>query len=170
MASPPVQWLQRTAWYARPPRGPAVPLRRHEVRGIAFHWPGVPRPIRPDRVAAAILGWQGHHVDDRGWNDIAYSHLVDQTGRVWCGRGVRVRSAANGATAANASHLAVCLIVAEDELVSPELVEATRRLVTYIRSEWPTAMQLVGHGDIRPTPTECPGPAIRSALRAGRLG
>lgn len=163
------QWLQRNSWRARRPRGRGRRFGSSRPDGIVLHWPGTPRPIRPERVAEALRSWQDYHMRDRGWRDIAYNHAVDQLGRVWALRGVHLESAANGSSDANARFAAVLLIVAEGEEPSPAMVAATRDLLAYLRRVHPSATLLRGHGDVRPTPTDCPGDAVRRLMKRGIL-
>jgi|ERR671925_23460 N-acetyl-anhydromuramyl-L-alanine amidase AmpD len=161
------EFLSRTQWRARPPTSSGVRLVRGDVRGVCLHWPGSSDVLRGDDVAAALRGWQRYHVEQRGWRDIAYNYACDQQGRIWTCRGVNLRGAANGSQVANGAYLSVVCVVAQAEPVSPELVTAMHLLIRYVRKVYPRAVRIVGHGEIRPAPTECPGPAVRRLVRVG---
>jgi N-acetylmuramoyl-L-alanine amidase len=161
--------LGRLQWRARPPTSRATLLDVDQVQGVCLHWPGTGEVLRGDAVPAALRGWQRHHMQVRGWRDIAYSFAVDQHGRIWVCRGVKARPAANGDETTNRAYLAIVCVVAQDEPVSPELVTSVRWLVRYVRKVYPHALRVVGHGEIRPGPTDCPGPAVRRLLRGGEF-
>lgn len=163
------EFLSRQQWRARVPTERGTRFVRGDVQGVCFHWPGSSEVLRGDAVPAALRGWQRYHMEVRGWRDIAYNYAVDQHGRIWVCRGVNLKSAANGSQVGNSAYLAVVCVVAVDEPVSPELVTAARLVVRYARKVYPRAQRLVGHGEIRPGPTDCPGPAVRRLLRGGEL-
>lgn len=158
----------RRSWKARPPRTRSA-MAADDVRGIAFHWPAMTKPIRGvEAVKAALRGWQDYHMDNNGWSDIAYQEAFDQDGNVYRLRGVKTRSAANGSTDVNRAYGAFLLILAPGEKPSPAMVASVRRRVARHRVLFPRSKQLVGHGEIRPSgPTECPGPAVRTCLDTG---
>lgn len=158
----------RHDWGARAPRGRAA-LDPAHVEGIALHWPGDGnrRLHGRDAIAAALRGWQDFHMDTRGWSDIAYQVAIDQDGNRWELRHLSVRSAANGDRDVNERFGAALLILAEDEQPTDEMVAGVRRLVVDFRHRYPHGTRIVGHRDIRPEPTECPGPAVTRLIRAG---
>ena len=171
--------LPRSAWGARPSEG-SVALDPDEVIGEAIHWPGMSSRIDAtgaagyNRVAAALRGWQNYHMDVRGWSDIAYMIAVDQVGRAWTGRGITIRSAANGDAITNRRYGAFLLIVGPGERPTTEAILTMRQVITEFRRHMPhAAAKPVGHGDIRPggTPdqpsTDCPGPITEGLIRAG---
>ena len=154
----------RRTWGARPTRG-ATRLNRTQVKGIAFHWPAMAKPLtNPAAVMAALRGWQIFHMDTRKWADIAYQLAFDQDGNVYQLRGIGNRSGANGDTATNSEYGAFLLVLAPGEEPSDRMVKAVRRRVPGFRRMYPRAVDLVGHGEIRPGGTECPGPAVRRCL------
>lgn len=165
------RWYTRRAWGARKARG-TTKLVRSQVKGVALHWPGMTKPIRGvDAVKAALRGWQNYHMDGHEWSDIAYNCAVDQDGNRYQLRGPTTRSAANGDTTVNRSHLAVLLILAPGEKPTPAMIAGVRKVLRDWRRPWRypnMARRPAGHGDIRPTgPTECPGPAVQTAIAAG---
>lgn len=161
----------RSQWGAAPAspgRGDLLPNR---VVGIALHWPAMPKPLRDvDAVKAALRGWQDYHQHTHGWSDIAYQEAIDQQGNTYVLRGLRAQSAANGSTFVNQRYGALLLVVAEGEHPSDALIAATARRVDRHRELFPRSRKIVGHQDVRPEPTSCPGPAIEQLLRAGAFG
>jgi hypothetical protein len=164
-----LQIRPRSSWGARPAGAGPGELDPRVVVGLAFHWPGEGRrtPYRREEITRALRDWQRFHMDGRGWSDIAYQVAVDQFGRVWRLRGLETQSAANGSPGVNARYGAVLLVLSEHgEQPSPAMLEAVRLVVAEHRRMFPRSEQLVGHGEIRPTPTACPGPAVNAALKA----
>lgn len=159
----------RAEWGARPAHGGPGPLDPNRVVGLAFHWPAMSKPLRGRAaVVVALRGWQAYHMDGQGWSDIAYQVAVDQDGNEYELRGLRTQSGANGSDDVNERYGAILLILAPGEKPSPEMIGQVRNIVTRHREFFPNSRALVGHGDIRPGGTECPGPAVRAALK-GRV-
>jgi hypothetical protein len=119
------------------------------------------------RVASALRGWQTYHMDGRGWSDIAYQIAVDQAGRAWTLRGLNIRSAANGDADVNRRYGAILLILAPGEKPSAAMVTTVRGVIGDFRRRYPAGTQVKGHGQIRPEPTSCPGPAAQAAINRG---
>lgn len=158
----------RADWGAAPPRGGPGALDKGRVEGLAFHWPGMATPRRGRaQVAQALRAWQRYHQGTHGWSDIAYQEAWDQDGNVWTLRGFGTQSGANGNTDLNERFGAVLLVLAPGEAPSPAMLETGRRRVATFRKRYPGARRLVGHGQIRPGGTACPGPHVLAALRAG---
>lgn len=158
----------RAAWGARPSRGGPGPLTPSRVEGIALHWPAMSSPLRTvDAVKAALRNWQSYHMDDQGWSDIGYQVAVDQAGNRYELRGLAIQSGANGGTDVNERFGACLLVLAPGEEPTAEMVTEVRRVVADHRRLFPKSHRIVGHGDIRPEPTTCPGPAVSRGIRAG---
>lgn len=164
-------YLPRSAWDARPPTPGPGRLNPAQVRGVAFHWPGATtrRPISKAAVPRALRSWQDYHMTGRGWSDIAYQIAVDQWGRAWTLRGLETQSGANGDRFVNERYCAVLLVLVTGERPSSAMLTTARAVVADARELYPNARRLVGHRQIRPEPTSCPGPAVMAALRAGQL-
>lgn len=163
-------FYSRDEWDARPATDGPGRLTPSRVRGIALHWPAMGgRLDTVNEVKAALRSWQAYHMDGHGWSDIAYQRAVDQQGNTYQLRGYRTQSAANGDTDVNQTYGALLLVLAIGEKPSPELVNATRREVRRFRERFPKATRIVGHQDIRPEPTTCPGPAVMGLIHAGRF-
>lgn len=162
-----MSYVMRREWGGRRSKG-GTRLVSEEVQGIALHWPGMgQRRIRTRADAeAALRGWQDYHMDGNGWSDIAYQEAVDQLGNVYSLRGFRTRSAANGDADTNRRFGALLLILGEGEEPTAAMVDAVRRRVARFQDIHPRARKVVGHGDVRPEPTACPGPAVARLLEA----
>jgi len=160
----------RSDWGASPGDPGPGRLDPRQVRGIALHWPAMTRPLRDvEQIKATMRAWQILHMEDRGWSDFAYQEAIDQHGNVYVGRGLRVQSGANGDETTNERYGALLLILAPGEEPTPEMVKAVKRRIRRHRELFPRSREIVGHGDIRPGGTECPGPAVRKLIRSGVL-
>lgn len=165
----------RADWGGRPPKA-RYRLDRDQVDGVALHWPGIARPIHGfANVAAALRAWQKLHMDtdqiaDGGASDIAYQIAIDQDGNTYGLRGLRYRSAANGDTDVNLEFGAFLLMVAIGETPTAALVKAVRARVSAHRNLFPRSRLIVGHDDIRPEPTACPGPQVSHLIDVGKFG
>lgn len=160
----------RADWQARTANGGPGTLDPARVVGVALHWPAMAKPLdTATAVCAALRSWQAFHMDDRGWSDIAYQLAFDQAGNRYELRGLRTQSGANGDTEPNETHGAFLLVLAPGEEPSDAMVAAVRAAVADHRRLFPRSTRIVGHSDIRPEPTACPGPAALAAIRAGRF-
>jgi hypothetical protein len=158
----------RADWGARPARSGPGPLAARDVVGLVFHWPAMKTPLRGFRaVAAALRGWQDYHMDGHGWSDIAYQVAVDQDGNRYILRGLDRQSAANGDADVNDEFGAILLILAPGEEPSPKMIREVRRVVVDHRELFPQSDALLGHNEVRPEPTACPGPIVQRHLEAG---
>jgi hypothetical protein len=107
------------------------------------------------------------HMDDRGWSDIAYQMAFDQDGNTYVLRGLRKQSGANGDTDVNEAYGAFLLVLAPGEHPSDAMLTAVRKSVSAFRLLYPKGRQIVGHRDVRPEPTDCPGDTVMRAIRLG---
>lgn len=162
----------RAEWGARPPEA-RYELDPDQVNGVALHWPGVPNPLRNvAQVKAALRGWQNLHMDtdtiaEGGASDIAYQIAIDNRGNTYQLRGLRHRSGANGGTDVNLDYGAFLLVLAAGEQPSAALVATVQNRIQRFRHIFPRGLQIVGHQDVRPEPTACPGPLVMSLIRRG---
>lgn len=168
MATP---FLTRAALGLRPPRAITALLT---AEGITAHYAGPSPWGKVDRSSAARFeattdharcatiwrAWQAFHMNDRGWSDIAYNAGICPHGWRLEGRGIGVRSAANGTSAGNRRSYAFCYLAGEgDPLTDPAreaFCDEASRYGLPLRWE---------HRDWKPT--QCAGPAIRAWKLAG---
>ena len=108
--------------------------------------------------AGRVLGIQRYHMEDKGWLDIAYSHVLCRHGFVFVGRGYGIRTAANGTTQANDHYFAVCFL-GDDTPRRADLTRQARQtlgeLIRDYQRRYPRALHIRPHSAF--TPTECPG-------------
>lgn len=158
----------------RPARGKYF-LERRDVRGVALHWPGMKTPLgNPERVKSALRSWQALHMDTDqiapgGASDIAYQIAIDQAGNTYQLRGLRYRSGANGGTTQNRDYGAILLVLAVGEKPSDDMIRSLRRRIAAHRRIFPGSTEIVGHREIRDTPTACPGDKIQALIDQGKL-
>lgn len=94
----------------------------------------------------------------KGWSDIAYSHLIFPSGRVYTGRGWHRIPA--GAIGFNTGNWHPC-IVGNYESVSPTKasVRSLRSLTRQFRRRTGSTKRAVGHYQVNPT--SCPGKYLK---------
>lgn len=158
----------REDWRARPATGGPGPLNPADVVGIALHWPAMGGPLKNvEDVKAGLRAWQTYHMDTQGWSDIAYQEAVDQQGNVYALRGLRTQPGANGNEDLNERFGALLLVVGPGEEPSQALIKAVRRRIARHRDLFPKSRRIVGHGEIRPGGTACPGPKVQALIGQG---
>src|SRR5690606_15552967 len=91
----------------------------------------------------------------------------DNRGNRYQLRGWTKKSGANGNDSLNLRYGAFLLILAPGEEPSEAMKKAVRKEIKKHRRRFKQSKKIVGHGDIRPGGTECPGPAVRKAIDAG---
>jgi hypothetical protein len=161
-------YYSRSDWGARHANGGPGKLSPVKVEGIALHWPAMSRPLRDfASVAAALRGWQNYHMDDLGWSDIGYQEAIDQNGNVYELRGILTQSGANGNQDVNQRFGALLLILAPGEKPSPAMLGAVQGRIKTMRFRYPRAKRIVGHNEVRPEATACPGPITQDLIKAG---
>lgn len=161
--------ISRAQWGARP-AAKAEPLDATLVVGLAVHWPAMSSPRRGVAVVSkGLRGWQAYHMDDKGWRDIAYQVAVDQDGNRYILRGLDGQSGANGDEDVNRRYGAVLVVLAPGERPTDAMLAELRNVVRDHRRLFPRSHLVVGHVDIRPEPTECPGTIMLSLIEDGSL-
>jgi hypothetical protein len=115
--------------------------------------------------AGRVRGMHRYHMEEKGWLDIAYGHVVCRHGYVFAGRGFGVRSAANGTKAANDRYFAVCFLGDDTAgrggrdtagLCGP------RRAPPLVRPPDQVRAGRAAHSDF--VPTQCPGKELRKHI------
>jgi peptidoglycan hydrolase-like protein with peptidoglycan-binding domain len=150
----------RADWVAREPRYAPTPIV--DTANVVIHYEG----SNSDGTLEAVRNIQNYHMDKNGWNDIAYSWLINQNGDVFEGRGWGVRSAANGSVASNADRYAVCFMIGVDEEPSEAALASSRVLVGLAREAKPSASKdITGHRDH--IATSCPGQPLYDLVQSG---
>jgi hypothetical protein len=166
-----VTHYNRSEWGGRPPTA-RYRLDPLHVEGVALHYPGMgnTRLTSIEAIQKALRGWQSYHMDTRGWSDIAYQIAVDVHGNTYGLRGLRYRSGANGDADVNLRFGAFLLIIGDRETPSPAMIRTVRARVAAHRNLFPQSHRIVGHRDVRPEPTACPGDIVSDLIAAGAFG
>lgn len=128
-----------------------------EQGGCAVHHGGPgPKPA-PTTLAKAIevwKGWQEYHMKKKGWNDIAYTLGISQTGHVLAGRGIGVRTAAQGSDMGNDDYYAVVWIGGGGDKPTQAALDAFDWAILHLRNKGRAGDRVRPHKDF--TGTTCP--------------
>ena len=155
-----VNYLTRTHWGAQPPT--TTRPASTKLRGVVIHYAGFNVGGDP---AALMRSIQRTHMEQRGWWDIAYNECVALDGTVLEGRGLLVKTGANGTNASNRDYLAICLLIGPDQTPTTAMVEAVRQRIGVVQHFQPQATEIIGHRDIKAT--SCPGDDAYDLVRRG---
>lgn len=157
------RFVSRERWGATP-RGATVTT--HPIggtEGVTLHWEGPHMgPFEHGLCAVKVRGIQRFHKEDRKWADIAYNLLVCPHGYVFEGRGVGVRSAANGSAQTNDDWYAVCYLGGELDGFTENGKAGFTYAVQLLRRAG-AGPKVNGHRDHKAT--SCPGPSIYAWLQ-----
>lgn len=161
--------ITRAQWGARPARNTTA-LAGAAQRGVALHYSAAEADMVTDHAKCydRVRGIQAFHMDGRGWADIAYNWLTCRHGFRFVGRGLGVRSAAQGTNDGNAEYHAVCFLGLDKEGrtdVTPAAKEATLDCIQAVRARYPQATAVKPHSSFHST--ECPGNEFRAWISAG---
>lgn len=129
-----VGFVSRADAGLRKPRSASTNIRPSKG-GVGLHYGGPPQGIvAHDQCADVWRAWQRYHMDKHGWSDIAYTFGACDHGYLLAGRGVGVRTAANGTDYGNDHFYAICWLGGEDEHPSRKALEAIEYGVHMLRS------------------------------------
>lgn len=162
--------ITRDEWHARHARA-ATAVRG--ARGVKVHYTGSrENPAMLDDHAlcvARVRAIQDAHMDERRWNDIAYSMIVCVHGMVFEGRGPLILNAANGA-GLNAGHYSVLGLVGNAGLVKPTdpLYRGICQAIGYLRDHGNAGPEVLGHRD--GYSTDCPGDRLYAWVQTHPCG
>lgn len=143
-----------------------------EKGGVAPHYGGpAQRAAEPgashERCIYTWKAWQDYHMDAKGWADIAYTGGFCNHGWALAGRGVGVRSAANGTNDGNYRFYAVTWIGGDGQTPTQLALDAADWWVAELR-EAGAGMAVKPHRYFKST--KCPGDPLVSyaSSRDGR--
>lgn len=162
-----VEIIPRDWWGAKPPKSTPVQIAVPTPKLYLHHAAGAVLPgddSVSDLDLQRIRSIQSYHQVNRGWNDIAYSFLMDPDGYVFEGRGAGI---AGGHTKGqNTVSHAICVMGNYDtQKLDEDLLPRIAELVRYGHSEgwWPDQFT-GGHRDAPLANTSCPGKNLYSQL------
>jgi len=153
-----VKVISREQWGARPPRSVSHSVRK---RRFKVHWTVGCCKTDTASEERCVRGIQSYHMDTQGWSDIAYGFLIGPSGRVYEGRGLGVRSAANGNFLLNTNHQAIALIAGPGCQATRKQLNSLGGFLVDLK-----ATDVLGHRD--GYGTECPGTKIYRWLQEAR--
>ena len=152
--------VRRDQWSERSPREPFVALRKRRVKGVVVHHGGVREA--PAGVAA-VLAFERHHMDERGWNAIAYNWLVDEAGVIYEGRGAGV---GGGATRGwNSRTESICYTQWGGDALPQAAKKSIRWLVDDVAYRYGDGLWVKAHRDF--SSTTCPGDVLYRFVQEG---
>lgn len=158
-------FLSREALGLRAPESISRSIAPQEG-GSTVHYAGGDQNVSPllsghTRCINLWRGYQRYHMDSRGFVDIAYNGGFCQHGYVFAGRGLGIRSAANGTNSGNYRFYAWCWIGGAGETPTKLALQALAWLVFNARAAGSAGMRVVPHSFHKST--GCPGPLTDDA-------
>ena len=161
--------MYRDDWGAR---APTNRTERNLSGPSTAHWNGggvkwqsiIGKDAQVNWMMRRMRAVQGFHMDGRGWSDIAYNFANDPWGNyLWEGRGLNVRSAAQGTAVGNdTSHAIYTATGLGDGPIMQASLDMIDEAATFIAANTQADDILVGHRDWKGT--TCPGNFIYGEL------
>ncbi|WP_371572610.1 N-acetylmuramoyl-L-alanine amidase [Streptomyces sp. NBC_01314] len=165
--------VPRSAWGAKPAKQPEEGSWAPWNGGVVIHHhgsgDGYPKANHQDcynqvlgiQDQAMNVSWFEEEILGKDvYDDIPYNFLVCQHGWVFEGRGLGVRSAANGREIAgsNQNYFAVMGMIELDDAPSQAMLTSIKELIAQLRQEktWPAGKLIKGHRELLSS-KECPG-------------
>lgn len=148
--------------------------------GVVLHhggsgdYPAAQPPYTVEKEMAQLRTWERFHIEDRGWRGLAYGWGVGQTGTIYRIRGWGSYGAhqgdIDGDGISNNQELIPLIWIASGvhHQVSPAADAAIQRIRRWILLTAPAARRLMGHQEVQPKTTACPGPGGMEYVRAHR--
>lgn len=130
--------------------------------GVAVHHGGgAQSAAKPDadhdRCITTWKSWQTYHMKGHGWSDIAYTGGFCNHGYAFAGRGIGVRTAANGTNSGNAKYYAVVWIGGSGQKPTQDALNALEWWIDALRKSG-AANAVRPHKAFKST--SCPGDAL----------
>ena len=144
-----------------------------ERGGSVLHHGGWSVPVSSHAGCRSVWrSWQRYHMGWRyypnpnsnghGWVDIAYTCAACQHGYIFAGRGIGVRTAANGTNVGNQNYYAIVWIGGARQTPTLDAFRAVRWAIGDLRSKG-AGLRVLGHSDLRST--SCPHPDLVKLAR-----
>ncbi len=166
--------IPRGAWGADSFDGSPVPLAQPNYTRMTFHHAACCGAFTYEEGIAQVKGIQNFHQDVRGWSDIGYHFIFDQSGRLYQGRPFldnrqnldRPPILAQGAHVggSNSGNIGVSVLGCYHppegggctDVLSPALRDSVVTMLSYLSERYRVATgNLLGHRD--QSATSCPG-------------
>jgi hypothetical protein len=156
-----VDIIDRARWGAR------QPLEVHRIVGLPTRRVWVHHSADDRQGAAAVRAHQAYHMDTKGWNDIAYSFLIGDTGLIFEGRGAGIVGAHTEGD--NSTSHGICLLGNLDtRRPTPAALNALVDLARHGTDAGWWVPTLGGHRDAPGASTRCPGGFLYDQLASVR--
>jgi hypothetical protein len=158
--------IPRSAWTAYPAKGntgnddiDGLPnFRSDELLGTCVHFTGTDRNYQELDPAVEFEKIRRVDMGSKGYGDIMYNlGVAGNVEGVWTLRGTTNKGAANGSATVNAQYVSVFCLLGRYEQPTDLMLENLRNARKVILYSWPNAQGIVGHDQVRPGGTECPG-------------
>ena len=143
--------ITRERWGAKPPKKPYS--KNIDIKGLAVHYSAIAAPQNELEEIQQLKNIQKFHQVDRGWNDIAYSFLVGNSGNLYEGRSFGHRPASQGTNDGNKQYYSVCWLGGENNTPSKKALKTIKDLWIKIGGE------LKPHSEFKAT--KCPDDFLR---------
>ena len=167
----------RAAWDAEPFRGNPVALARPRYRHMAFHHAAGFWATTHEEGLAQVKAIQDLHQNIRGWSDIGYHFVLDQSGRLYQGRPfLRGPASLDSAPALsmgahvgghNTGNIGVCMLGCYHppylpprcmDTLSPSTLDSLAVTYSFLSENYGVSPDnLRGHGQFAGAATSCPG-------------
>jgi len=166
----------RDTWNADPFRGDPVALARPDYRNMAFHHAAGFWATTHEEGLAQLKAIQDLHQNIRGWSDIGYHFVLDQSGRLYQGRPFlqgdasldSVPALAMGAHVGghNTGNIGVCMLGCYHppyiarciDTLAPPTFDSLAVTFSYLSENYGVSPDnLRGHGQFPGAATSCPG-------------
>lgn len=161
----------RSAWTSAPNARIGRPLDPTVVTALTIHYPADGAVtlcgLTEDDVAQRLRAYRDHHISANGWLDIGYNYAIDGSGRIWDLTGDHV--GAHAGPAGNPTSIGVLLLVGDEESPSPAMVASFTDLRAAKLAQYPRAVNVQGHQQVRGASTACPGPTLMTLINSGTL-
>jgi hypothetical protein len=144
-----MDYISRTQWGATKPKRKFVPLNPSRVKGVVVHHGGV---ADPPSGRAAVIAYERHHIQTRGWLGIAYNWLVDENGVVYEGRGWFRGGATKGW---NSRSVSVCYTGYGEFEPSDQAKKSIQRVIAECMARYGDHLWVKTHRQFKKT--TCPG-------------
>ena len=155
--------LKRREWGSRGPKKSFSWLNKKRVVGIAVHHSGVKNG---PKGVTAVKAFERHHMDNNGWNAIAYNWLIEEEGVIYVGRGAGVISAATRPY--NSRTESICYTGDGDKDIPAETQKSLTWLIADIQKRYTNKLWVKGHREL--ASTSCPGNVLFSWVQDYRNG
>ena len=155
--------LSRETWKARSPNSALTLFNNYKLTHIIAHWPGDARNLANLDTKSLIRSWQTYHMNTRGWKDIGYNYIIDQSGKIYSGRGWNI----GGHVLADQNSISVGVLfaVGNNEPMTDAMRKSGAWLYNYIENRANHKLKYLGHCDW--ANKACPGPSVLAWVRAG---